>query len=331
VDWGTPTALCSAVYAALAVGDVVLANQLVPQTNIGAELRDKIARESDKTRQSRIQFLKAAIREKDSYGPSYLAAIAALGPELAEETVITFLFQNPVDGTANTALEIVRAWNRSNAKDVLKRLLDRRYREATGFRSVLSRLGIVPGRQSDRQPRNYQVTQASLALFQRLRCDSLDPQFKAKARFLIENAGGAQAGTAALLIYALDKGSGLQCLRRALSGEVPAAREDAAAACVIIGTDEAEGILLDALKNPDPQIQHMAACALASFSSEDAQGVARQWFTRNDGIKDPLGQEATVLGRTTPVFTFEELSHANMDEFFKWSLEKLRKDFKSVL
>lgn len=331
LDWGTPTALRNAVYAALAVGDVVLANQLIPQTDIGGELREKIARESDNVRQSRFRFLKAAMREKDSYGPSYLAAIADLGPELTEETVIAHLFQTPVDGTANTALEIVRAWNRPDAVNVLKTLLDRRHREAVGFRSVLCKLGIGLGKESDQRPRNHQVTQASLALFQRVHGDSLDPQLKGKIRFLIENAGDAQAGEAALLVYVLDKRNGLQSLRRALSGKVPAAYKDAAAACVIIGSNETEQILKEALSNSDTQIQHTAACALAAFSSESARDSARRWFTRNDGIKDPLGQEVTVLGRTTSVYTFEDISHANMDAFFKWSLEKLRKDFKSVL
>lgn len=331
LDSGTSTAFRNAVYAALTIGDVVLANQLIPQTNIGAELREKIARESDNAHQSRLQFLKAAIQEKDPYGPSYLAAIADLGPELAEETVITYLFQNPVGGTANTALEIVRAWDRPNTVAVLKDLLDRRHREATGFRSALSKLGIGAGKQSDQQPRSYQITKAGLALFQRVRGDSLDSQFKAKVCFLMENAGRAQAGEAALLIYVLDKQNGLQSLRRVLSGSVPAAYKDAAAACVIIGSNESEQILREALSNSNAQIQHTVACALAAFPSESARDSARSWFTRNDGIEEPLGREVTVLGRTTPVFTFEDISHANMDEFFKWSLEKLRKDFKSVL
>lgn len=112
---------------------------------------------------------------------------------------------------------------------------------------------------------------------------------------------------------------------------MPAAHKDAAAACVIIGSDESQQILKDALSSSDQQIQHTVACALTAFPSADARDSARQWFTRNDGIKEPLGKEVTLLGRTSPVFTFGDISHANMDEFFKWSLEKLRKDFKSAL
>jgi len=331
LEWETPAALRNAVYLALVVGDVVLADKLVSQTDIGAELRKRIVQKSESVKQSRLSCLQAALREKDSYGPSCLAAVADLDSPLAEEVVIGCLFQNPVDGTANTALEILRAWNRPNVVGILKGLLDRRYREARDFRSILARVGIGRSKQSDQQPRNYQVTQASLALFQRVRCDSLDSRLRAKVRFLIENAGGAQAGEAALIIYALDRPRGLECLRKALSGTVPAAREDAAAACVIIGTSESEQILRDALNNPESQIQHTAACALAVFPSEEARSLAKRWFRQNDGIKDSLGKEVTVFGRTTPTFTFEEISHANMDAFFKWSLEKLRKDFAPIL
>lgn len=204
LDCGTPAAFRYAVYVALAVGDVVLATQLVSQTDIGAELRDIIERESGNARQSRLRFLKRAIRKKASYGPSYLAAIADLGHHLAEKYVLETLFGTPVDGTANSALEVVRAWNRPNLVDVLKSLLERRSSEATGFRTMLSRFGLGTRKQSDQQPRNYQITQATLALLQRVRSDSFDPHFKAKVLFLIENAGGAQAGEAALLLFALE-------------------------------------------------------------------------------------------------------------------------------
>jgi hypothetical protein len=244
---------------------------------------------------------------------------------------MSHLFHSPVDGAANTALEIVRGWNRPSLVDVLKELLNRRYTEATGFGSILRQLGFVANKLADQQPRNYQVTQASIALFQRVRCDSLDAQIKERIRFLIEKTGGAQAGEAALLVYLMDNRSGLNCLQQALSGKVPAAHKDAAAACVIIGSQDAEQILKNALSSPNQQIQHTAACALAVFPSENARDSARRWFARNHGVKEPLGEEVTLLGRTTPVFTFDDISHANMDEFFRWSLEKLRKDFKSVL
>ena len=331
LEWETPAALRNAVYATLAVGDAILTNQLVSKSDIDDDLKSRIAEKSKVVNKSRLRFLQATLKAKDACAPSYLAALADLGPELSEEIVTSRLFQSPVDGAANTSLEIMRVWNRPNLSGILRELLTRRYKEATGFRSILPRLGFAASKRTDLQPRNYQVTQATLALFQRVRCDSLDSQFKDRVRFLIQNAGGAQAGEAALLIYLLEKQTGLECLRKALSGRVPAAYIDAAAACVVIGSKETKQILKDALSNPNQQIQHTTACALAAFPDEDARNAAQHWFRRNDGIKEPMGKEVTILGRTAPVFTFEDIGHANMDAFFNWSLEKLRKDFKSIL
>lgn len=331
LDLGTSVAHRNVVYLALAVGDVVLANEFVSQANIDSNLRARILRETQNERQSRIQFLKTELQKKVSHGSNYLAAIGDLGMSLSEETVIEQLFRNPVDGTSNTALEILCAWNSSNAVEVLKKVLNRRYREATSLRSMLCRLVLGRSKQSNQQPRTYQITRATLALFQRVRSDSLDPNLKSQIRHLLENVGGAQDGHAALLMYVLDKRIGLHHLRKALSGLVPAAHKDAAAACVLIGSGESEAILQEALSNANLQVQHTAACALASFPSERARRSARDWFERNDGIKDPLGEEVTVLGSTRSVFTFDDISHVNMDEFFKWSLEELREDFRGIL
>lgn len=331
LEWETISALRAVVYAALAVGDVILASQVVPRADVSAELQTRIDFESERARRSRMLLLEGALGGNASYRPAFLSALADLGPEFSEEAVIKRLFQSPVDGVANTALEILCWWNRPTLVGVLKELLNRRYSEASGFSSFLRRWRTSRSDKADREPRNYQVIHATVALFQRVRPDSLDARFKAKIRFLIENAGGAQAGEAALLMYLLDTRSGLQRLRSALSGDMPAAHQDAAAACVIIGNEEAKEILKDALSNQDAQIQHTAACALTAFPSEDAKISAREWLTRNDGIKEPLGKEVTVLGRTTPVFTFEDISHANMDMFFKSSFDRLRKDFKLIL
>jgi hypothetical protein len=330
VDWATSSAFRNAAYAALELGDIVLASRFITQTDAGNDLKVLIQREAERAKQLRLQFLSTALKNKDAYAPSYLSSIADLGPELSEGIIVNRLVQSPVDGGANTALEILRAWNRPNLVGILKDLLRHRYSEATGLGAIFRQFKAGKNEKTERQPRNYQVTQASLALLQRTRFDSLDSRLKKCVRFLIENAGGAQAGEAALLLYLVDRSSGLDRLRQALSGKVPAAHKDAAAACVIIGNQAAKQILKEALENPERQIQHVAACALIAFPAEDANNCARHWFARNDGIKEPLGKEVTVLGRTGPVFTFEDISHVNMDAFFKWSLEKLRKDFKSV-
>jgi hypothetical protein len=51
---------------------------------------------------------------------------------------------------------------------------------------------------------------------------------------LLDSSGRASAGKAALLLYAFDQEAGLKRLRLALSGEVPAAHDDSAAACILL-------------------------------------------------------------------------------------------------
>jgi len=331
LEWGTSAALRNTAYAALRLGDVILANQIVLQTDASTELKARIFQECDHVDRARLLSLKNALTGKLLSPQSYLAAIADLGPQLAEESVTSSLFRNPVDGAANTALEILRIWNRPDLADVLKRLLNQRIKEAFGFASILGKLIPRAQNSNDNLPRNYQATHAAIALFQRVRPDSLDTTFKGKLQLLLENTGGAHGGVGALLIYLLNKERGLQCLRGALSGKVPAGQQDAAAACVVIGTQEAKQILEEALGNPDERVQHTVACALASFPTEDARNFARRWFARNDGIQDPLGKEVTMFGSTHSVYTFDEVSHVNMDMFFVSSLEKLRKDFSPLL
>ncbi len=99
------------------------------------------------------------------------------------------LSRNPVDGGANTALAVLRAWNRPHLSTVLEDLLTRRYEEASGLGAIRMALSTWFTKKVDRQPRNYQVTQATLALFQRVRCDSLDQEFKQRIRFLLETTG----------------------------------------------------------------------------------------------------------------------------------------------
>jgi hypothetical protein len=328
LDWGTSTAVRNAVYAALSLGDVVLANQLSNQTDFGAALQAQIASLSEKAKNSRLVLLKHKIGQPDAYAASHLSAIGDLGPDVSEKIITACRFRTPVDGVSNRALEILRAWNPPNLVGILKELLNHRHKEVTGFRSFVGRFAR---NEPDQHTRSYHLTQAIRTLLQRLRGGSLESQLKKKVLMLLKSAGGAMAGQAGMLMYVLDKAQGLECLRQALSGRVPAAYEDSAAACVVIATEEAKRMLKDALSSPNKQIQHTAACALAWFPAGDAAGAAGEWFAQNDGIKEPLGKEVTVCGRTVPVFTFEDISHMNLHSHFKWTVEKLRKDFESVL
>ena len=99
----------------------------------------------------------------------------------------------------------------------------------------------------------------------------------------------------------------------------------------MLGTREAQQILLEALENPKLQIQHTSACALERFPSAEARERAKHWRARLDGINSPECVEVSIEGRTLTSYTFDEVKHANMDIFLVASLDRIRNDFKAIL
>jgi hypothetical protein len=172
-----------AAFVALVIGDPVLAAQIANESLLGADLKIRISRKQEEAVQSRFRFLQTALSEQNAKTSTRLAAIADLGPQ-CEPIVIKHLLSTPVEGAANMALSIIRAWNRPNAVKILRKLLCLRYSEATGICSTLFRFGLTRRRTSDELPRNHQVTQACIALFQQIRPDSMEPKFRSKIRYL---------------------------------------------------------------------------------------------------------------------------------------------------
>ncbi len=231
---------------------------------------------------------------------------------------------------ANTALAILVDWNDLDVVKCLEELIQRRYAQAFGFRSLAG--GLLGGEsRKDKQPREYQIVRAVIGLLQRSRPESLKPELRDRILSLLEATSGANSGEAALLLYAFDNNRGLNRLRLSLSGKIPAAHRDSAAACVLLGTRDAEQILLEALDNSNLQIQHTAACALKRFPSAEALESAARWCARLDGIDSPQGKEVSIDGQTITAYTFDDVSHANQDMLFSSALHRLRKDFALIL
>lgn len=319
------------VYGTLSVGDSILAGQFCKAANLSVELRGRIDTEASELVAGRANWLKQASPSPKSAPAIFLTALGDLGPLLAKGAVESQLCRSPVDGIANAAVEIVRAWDLPDATEVLTRVIDFRYQEARRLLSWM-KLRLTKGKkETDALPRNHQTVRTVLALLGKNGVTGLDPEMKSRVVFLLERTGGAHAGEAGLLLFLLDRQRGMELLSQALSGKVPAAHEDAAAACVLIGSGESMEILKVGLKNDDPQIQHTAATALAKFPNENATEAARAWFLRNDGIDSPLGKDVTIGERTIPTWSFEDISHANMDVMFDGTLEHLRREFASLL
>lgn len=327
----SPTALRRSIYAALSLGDVLLAQELADAAGLGQALAVAIAHSAEEAKQHRAASFIGTLRAASSGADTcHLAALGDLGASYAKPLVTECLFRTPVDGLANEALAILLNWNEKDLLEVLEQLFDLRHNQAFGLRSIAR--ALFPGRvENDKQPREYQVVHASVALLQRAAGEALKPQLREKLISLLPSSGGANSGEAALLLYALNPERGLNCLRIALSGKIPAAHKDAAAACVLIGTHETMQILVEAIDNPSLRIQHAAACALKRFPSADAREQAAKWWARFDGIDSPQGKEVSIAGKTITTYPMDEVMHANMDAFFTISLDRLRKDFGLIL
>lgn len=319
------------VYAALSLGDVLLAERLASSAELGEALANEIMHVAEKAKERRAAELTERLRTSSSGTDTcQLAALAELGVGYAKPLVTESLFRTPVDGIANQALAILVSWNEPDLWGQLESLFDLRYSQSFGSRSI-ARPAVSNGVENDRQPREYQLVHAAMALLQRSPAESLRPRLREEVVSLLEAADRANSGQAGLLLYAVNREKGVNRLRAALSGKVPAAHTDAAAACVLLGTPEAKQILVEALDNPNLQIQHTAACALKRFPTPEARELAARWSARFDGIDSPLGQEVSIAGKTITTYPMDDVMHANADIFFSASLDRMRKEFGVIL
>lgn len=327
----SPPDLRRYIFAALSLGDVLLAQELTGTAGFGEELTAGVARAAEEVKRHRAASLIATLRTVSSGADNgRLAALADLGISYAKPVVTECIFRTPVDGIANQALAILVSWNEPDLSSSLQQLLEHRFGQSFGLRSMArSLLGGQDG--NDKQPREYQLVHAVKALLQISAPGMLKPQLCNEIVSMLESSSGANSGEAALLLYALDHERGLGHLREALSGKIPAAHKDAAAACVLIGGPEARLILVEALDNPNMQIRHAAACALKRFPSVEARELAAKWWARFDGIESPQGKEVSIAGKTITAYPMDEVMHANMEMFFSASLDQLRKDFGLIL
>jgi len=319
------------VFAALSLGDVLLVQQSAESANLGEELTLRISRAAAQAKQRRSDLLVETLRTTSSGADSCrLAALADLGSSNAKSVVTECVFRTPVDGIANKALAILVSWNDQDLLMSLQGLLEHRFSQSFGLRSIARTL--VSGRgDEDRQPREYQIVRAVTALLQRWAVGTLKAELCDKIVALLESSVRANSGEAALLLYCFDHNRGLNRLKAALLGKIPAAHSDAAAACVLLGTPETKQILAEALNNSSLQIQHAAACALKRFPSADARELAAKWWARFDGIDSPQGKEVSIGGKTITAYPMDEVMHANMEMFFSGTIDRLRKDFGLIL
>jgi hypothetical protein len=312
-----------AAYLALQLGDPVLALEFDLSKWLPNNIVTDVKANVDKATSERAAWLNSIFQTNPKESRFALEALADLGPEWAKEQTVNSLFRTPVDGTANGALEILDFWNQADLCPILKRVLTHRYKEFAKWK--IPAISKSNAADQDANPRGYQLVHIAEALVAKLGAYGLDSEVINYLNELLPNVEKGSKGKAALIQYLIDRSKGLRSLKSALEDKTPMAQQEAAAACVIINTPETMTLLLQALENPDVQIQHAAACALKSLPDRQSLAPLKNWLARNDGISDPLGNETRVGGRTIETYSMDDVMHSAMDEHMKFAFGNLKK------
>lgn len=199
-------------WAAINLGDAALAMEL-----LNGEVPEALRQQVEGERRERSRWLIERLRS--DFSTRSLQALAELGRDLAEPSVLKQLEREPVDGTVSTALDFIEFWS------------DERHASAV--------LDVLEHAKGDQAPAPFLRIRAA-AITLRL---TLPGTITNKARDQIlsalsqpQQAGDGEAG---FLIALLDLNRGIERLKSALKSELPLAREEAASALGLIGTKEA--------------------------------------------------------------------------------------------
>jgi hypothetical protein len=316
-------AIHQTVYLLLHLGDFLQASEVARGSNLAHPLVAEIDRRAEAARVSRKDLLSDAMSQPSARYGIPLQALAELGPELAKDIVIKSLFRTPVDGAANVALEIWNLWQLDDFDPVLEEVVA--FRTRAGERSFLERVcrkSTEPVKTSDDMPRDHQLVHLARLLCLR-HGHSLKGRMKSLLTKGLQGIETASGGEAAFLLCFLDMKLGLDALRKALANRVPMANYDAAAACVLINSEETKRLLLAALKLGQLEKQHTAACALGRLDEGHSIPELNNWRRAQDGIADPLGKETKFGDRTVQTYSMSDVSHANMQSAIDSAVRRL--------
>jgi hypothetical protein len=101
----------------------------------------------------------------------------------------------------------------------------------------------------------------------------------------------------------------------------------AAAALVVIGTDAAERVLLDALSRSDDFGSTLEVrAALMEWPDPAAWAAVRQWEARHPA-PPPEGHTTDIGGVVRPVFSMAEVHRNSAAGFTRYSIEKFRETY----
>jgi hypothetical protein len=317
------SAIHQTLYLLLHLGDHVQASDVAKVSDLAHSIVDELNRRAATAKAARQDLLIDAMSQPSARYGIPLQALAELGPELAKDAVVESLFRTPVDGAANVALEIWSLWQLDDFDPVLEEVVA--FRTRAGERSFLERVfrkSTEPVKTSDDMPRDHQLVHLARLLCLR-HGHSLKGRMKSLLTKGLQGIETASGGEAAFLLCFLDMKLGLDALRKALADRVPITNYDAAAACVLINSEETKRLLLAALRLEQLEKQHTAACALGRLPEGHDIPELKNWMRAQDGIADPLGRETKFGEKTVQTYSMSDVSHANMQSAIDSAVRRL--------
>ncbi len=311
------------VYLSLQLGDCVHSEKALESLSFSEGLIREIKGRARTAKTARAKRLASLISGPDGKYGIILEALAKLGSEFSKPDVVKCLFRSPVDGAANRALEILTLWEQDDLDATFEKLVEFRVAERSNSVSFqLFRGKPEQTTSAEEMARDSQFVRLARFILLRQR-EGLKPATRLLLIKGLNKVRTASQGKAAFLLYLLDRETGLEALNRSLADKVPMSNYDAAAACVLISSKETKQVLIRALKNPQLEKQHAAACALNRLEANTQIPELSDWLRVQDGISDPLGNETKIDGRTISTYTMSDVAHASMQNSIDWAIKDL--------
>lgn len=222
-----------------------------------------------------------------------LAALASLGRERAEGTLMQTISDGPIDALVARAVRLIIA-----------------FRDPSFDHALLS---LAKRASSAQAPAPFIRAQTIEAVLSRYRANTLPEALKGQALQLLRVEGYSSEAVFARWLFLLEPAEGLARLSRALHHKIPIVRQEAAACLAVLGTSDAAAILRAAGTEE-------ARAALAVLRGVDAEPGP-----------EPIGEMTEWHGRPPGVFRIDELVAASTPGFVQAMAVELGATFGAVV
>lgn len=218
-------------------------------------------------------------------------ALAQLGREHAEQTLLAVLRRRPLDGVVSRALEVVCAWDDPALADAICVVAEAANRASPPDPFIRSRAITHLMRQGPR---------------------ALGNELRSRIQRCMRPNAGASEARVAYLLTLIDPEEPLDRLTVALRSEIPLVREEAAAALAVVGTSEAMEVLRRC-ETPEAQTVVALLRGLEPVSGPEPRGQLINW-----------------KGKPKRVYRMDEVAAAQVGEFTAMAFREFVREYEEL-